>query len=119
LIVAEDDDVLRALVETSLRKKGYQVLVAASYEQAESLAQFHDGPIHLLLTDLIMPGKNGRELAARIHALRPQARVLWMSGYSDDKITDHGALENGLHFLQKPFTPSALAEKVREVLDQA
>ncbi|HMC30133.1 MAG TPA: ATP-binding protein, partial [Candidatus Angelobacter sp.] len=118
ILVVEDEATLSKLVETSLKKKGYRVLVASSCQDAEFIAQQHDGPIHLLLTDVVMPQTSGREVAQRICHLRPQTRVLWMSGYTDDTIVRHGMLEPGIHFLQKPFTPSALADKVRQVLDK-
>jgi len=117
ILVVEDEPVLSQLVETSLKRRGYEVLVASSGETAESIAQSHKGPIHLLLTDVVMPQTSGREVAKRICELRPQTRVMWMSGYTDEAIMHHGILDPGVHFLQKPFTPSTLAQKVREVLD--
>jgi CheY-like chemotaxis protein len=117
ILVVEDEPVLSQLVETSLKRRGYQVLVASSAESAENFAQNHKGPIHLLLTDVVMPQTSGREVAKRVCELRPQTRVMWMSGYTDEAVMQHGILEPGVHFLQKPFTPSTLAEKVRQVLD--
>ena len=102
----------------SLRQRGYNVLVATSGEKAESMARDHSGPIHLLLSDVVMPQTSGRDLADRISEMRPEIKVLWMSGYTDDTIAHHGILEPGLHFLQKPFTPASLGEKIREVLDK-
>lgn len=119
ILVVEDEPVLSQLVETSLKKRGYQVLVASSADAATAIAQDHKGPIHLLLTDVVMPHTSGREVAKRICELRPQTRVMWMSGYTDEAVMQHGILEPGVHFLQKPFTPSTLAAKVREVLDGA
>ena len=112
------DSALRELVESSLRKHGYKVLAAGSGEQAERLARDFGGPIHLLLTDVVMPRTGGKEFADRITTIKPGVRVLWMSGYTDDAIVHHGVLEPGIHFLQKPFTPITLAQKVREVLDK-
>jgi len=118
ILIVEDEAALLSLVEASLRKRGFKVLVATTGEDAEAIARRHDGPIHLLLTDVVMPQTSGRDLAARICEVRPQTRVLWMSGYSDDTIAHHGMLEPGLHFMQKPFTPASLVEKIREILDK-
>jgi FixJ family two-component response regulator len=98
------------------------VLVTASSEDAENVCARHEGEIHLLLTDLIMPGITGRELARRLTARHKEMRVLYMSGYTYNIMTQgagQGMLEDGVAFLQKPFTPSALCEKVREVLDRS
>jgi CheY-like chemotaxis protein len=100
-----------------LAKLGYRVLEAGNAQEALARVHAHEGPIQLLLTDVVMPGASGRELARRLAELRPHARVLYMSGYTDDAIVRHGILERGLNYLQKPFTPAALARRVREVLD--
>ena len=118
ILIVEDESTILKLVESSLRSKGYNVLAAPSGEVAEKIARQHGGPIHLLLSDVVMPQTSGPDLADRITGLRPGIRVLWMSGYTDDTIAHHGILEPGLHFLQKPFTPASLGEKVREVLDK-
>jgi PAS domain S-box-containing protein len=118
VLVVEDEPSLLALVQASLKKHGYQVLTASSGEEAEAVARQHAGAIHLLLTDVVMPQTSGREAAKRVLELRPEIRVIWMSGYPDDTIVHHGILEAGVHFLQKPFTPATLGEKVREVLDK-
>jgi two-component system cell cycle sensor histidine kinase/response regulator CckA len=100
-----------------LSAKGYTVLEAQNAEEAERLANSNGTKIHLLLTDVIMPGISGRELAKRILARNAAVRVLYMSGYTYNVIAQGGTLERGVAFLQKPFAPSVLVEKVREVLD--
>ncbi len=117
VLLAEDDDQLRRLSRGLLGKLGYQVLEAANVEGALRQAREHQGPIHLLLTDVVMPGESGRLLAQRLAEPRPETRVLYMSGYSDAAVIHHGVLDTGLNYLQKPFTPSALARRVREALD--
>ncbi len=117
ILLAEDDEILRPLTKGLLAKLGYTVLEAESAEQALAVAGARQGPIHLLVADVVMPGASGRELARRLAQSRPETRVLYVSGYTDDAIVHHGMLEPGLKFLQKPFTPAALARKVREVLD--
>jgi nitrogen-specific signal transduction histidine kinase len=117
ILLAEDDDVLRPLARGLLEKLGYTVLDAADGAAALEAARRYGEPIHLLLTDVVMPGVSGRELARELEKSRPETRVLYVSGYTDDAIVHHGMLEPGLSFLQKPFTPASLARKVREVLD--
>jgi len=117
ILLAEDDEMLRPLGKGLLEKLGYRVLDAENAERALALAEAHRGPIHLLVADVVMPGASGRQLARRLAQVRPETRVLYVSGYTDDAIVHHGMLEPGLNFLQKPFTPAALARKVREVLD--
>ncbi len=118
VLVAEDEPPVRAIARQVLERHGYTVLEAASAESALDIATRYSGTIHLLLTDVIMPGMNGRELATRLADLRPDARVIFMSGYADDAVTRHGVLEPGSTYLQKPFTPDAIARRVREVLDR-
>ena len=117
VLLAEDDDMLRPLAKELLAKLGYTVLECANAGEALARAARHAGPIHLLVADVVMPGASGRELARRLEETRPEVRVLYVSGYTDDAIVHHGMLEPGLNFLQKPFTPDVLARKVREVLD--
>ena len=117
LLVVEDEQAVRALTRMTLEARGYRVLAAASAAEALELVASHPGPIPLVITDVIMPGMSGGELAERVAALRPEARVIFVSGYTDDTIAHHGVLDPGVHFLQKPFTLDALARKVREVLD--
>jgi two-component system cell cycle sensor histidine kinase/response regulator CckA len=114
----EDDEAVRELARMVLASRGYDVVVAAKPADAERLSDEYAEEIKLLLTDVVMPGLSGREIARRIGARHPQIRVLYMSGYPDNVIAHGGVLEEGLSFLQKPFTPSALAEKVREILDK-
>jgi two-component system, cell cycle sensor histidine kinase and response regulator CckA len=96
---------------------GYVVLEARQGAEALEISHRHAGAIHLLVTDVVMPQMSGRELAQRLATLRPEMKVLYMSGYTDDAIVRHGVLASGIAFLSKPFTPDALALKVREVLD--
>ncbi len=117
VLMAEDDDLLRPLAQNVLEKFGYTVLAAANADAALASASGHQGPIHLLVSDVVMPGASGRELARRLAATHPETKVLFVSGYTDDAIVHHGMLEPGLNYLQKPFTPATLARKVREVLD--
>jgi PAS domain S-box-containing protein len=123
ILLVEDQPQVRELARMALSEKGYTVLVTSSPEDAESACARHGAEIHLLLTDLIMPGITGRELAKRLTARHPEMRVLYMSGYTFGITTQtgmqSGLLEDGVAFLQKPFTPSALSEKVREVLDRS
>jgi len=117
VLVAEDEEAVCALSRKILETRGYEVLTAANGADALGIAERHTGPIQLLITDVVMPGMSGRELAQRLTAVRPSARVLFVSGHSDEVITHHGVLDPGTAFLQKPFTAEALARKVREVLD--
>jgi two-component system, cell cycle sensor histidine kinase and response regulator CckA len=116
VLVVEDEPGVRDLVRKVLERHGYQVLLAASPREALETAQHHDGPIHLLTTDVVLPEMSGRALAQQAAASRPDMRVLYMSGYTDNAIVHHGVLKPDTPFLQKPFTPQALTKKVREVL---
>ena len=117
VLLVEDDEAVRALARKMLAAHGYTVLAAASGAEALKLAADHTGPIHLLVTDVVLPGMSGRELAARFQSVRPALKVLYTSGYTDEAIVHHGVLDPGIAFLQKPFTSGALARKVRETLD--
>jgi len=119
VLVAEDAGGVRAVARQVLKRHGYVVLTAADGQTALDLAGEQEGPIHLLVTDVIMPEMSGRQLADRLRELRPSLKVLFVSGYTDDAVVRHGILEPGIAFLQKPFTPESLARKVREVLDKA
>ena len=119
VLLVEDEEPVRDLVETILSKQGYEVIVALDPRHAEEIARKFSGEIHLLLTDVVMPGTSGRELAARISAIRPEMHVLYMSGYTENVITSGGMLEHGLAFLQKPFSPGVLVQRIREVLSHS
>ncbi len=119
ILLVEDEQIVRNLARRVLIQQGYTVLDAPAGAEALALSDAHSGEIHLLLTDVVMPGIGGRELARRFAARRPDTRLLYLSGYSDDAILRHGLLDPGTFFLQKPFTPQALTNKVREVLDAA
>jgi CheY-like chemotaxis protein len=117
ILLVEDEDAVRALTRTVLLKQGYHVLEAAHGHQALLLSQQYEGMIDLLATDVVMPQMSGRELAERLLLLRPNIKILYMSGYTEDTIVHHGIFTSGVAFLQKPFSPNGLAYKVREVLD--
>jgi CheY-like chemotaxis protein len=117
ILLAEDAEPLRKLAEMFLRSNGYRVLAAADGAQALEVARQHAGSIHLLLTDVVMPGINGRVLAERLAPTQPGMKVLYMSGYTDSFIAGHGVLEAGTHLLHKPFTEETLTRRVREILD--
>ncbi len=117
VLVVEDVAAVRAVTRQMLERHGYRVLEASNGATALSLAQQHQSAIHLLVTDVVMPEVSGRELADQLVQLRPDMKVLFMSGYTDDAIVRHGILQEGIAYLQKPFTPDTLARKVRVVLD--
>ena len=119
VLVVEDEEAVRDLVRTILVGQGYEVIVARDPRHAEEIARKFPRDIHLLLTDVVMPGTSGRELAARIMTNRPGIHVLYMSGYTENVVTSGGLLEEGLAFLQKPFSPAALVQRIREVLTHA
>ena len=116
VLVVEDDDGVRELTTTILRARGYNVLEAASGLEACEVANQHPDSIHLLLTDVIMPGMNGRELSRLLLDQRPQLKVLVMSGYAESVIAHRGVLDSEFEFIQKPFSSDVLAAKVRQLL---
>jgi two-component system, cell cycle sensor histidine kinase and response regulator CckA len=119
VLLVEDEPSVRDLAHRLLNQQGYKVLEAANGEEALRVVQEHIGEkIHLLLTDVVMPQMGGKELANQLKNLRPDVKVLFTSGYTDDAIVHHGVLEPGTHFLQKPFSPKTLTHKVREALDR-
>jgi PAS domain S-box-containing protein len=118
ILLVEDEAMVRKLAYTVLQRNGYKVLEASNGEEALDFVQGRNGnPIHLVVTDVVMPGMSGRQLADRLVSLRPEIKTLYMSGYTDDAIVHHGVLDPGIAYIQKPFTPEALASKVREILD--
>jgi PAS domain S-box-containing protein len=119
ILLVEDDEAVRGLAQLILEERGYRVLAASGGEEAELLAAGWEGPIHLLLSDVIMPGMNGREVADRLCPLRPEMRTIFMSGYTGDTVLRRGIVAEDSDFIQKPFTPTILAVKVRQVLDRA
>jgi signal transduction histidine kinase len=117
ILLVEDDEQIRRVASVILKRAGYDVLIARNPGEALSVSEHHPTKVHLLLTDVVMPKLNGRQVAERIRAMRPDIRVLFMSGYTGDAILHHGVLNAGVAFLQKPIAPDSLMRKVREVLD--
>jgi nitrogen-specific signal transduction histidine kinase len=117
LLVVEDDDALREIATSVLRSAGYTVLAAASGAAALEIAAQHQGSLQLVLTDMVMPGMGGRELATRLTEIRPDIRIVYTSGYTDDAILRRHALEASDHFLSKPYTVVELTRRIRKVLD--
>jgi two-component system cell cycle sensor histidine kinase/response regulator CckA len=119
ILLVEDQPQLRAVTSEVLQDLGYTILDAGTPADALALCAAHASEIHLLFTDVVMPGMNGKELADRVLRLRPGIRTLFTSGYTADTIGPRGVLQPGVHFLEKPFSMDAVARKVREVLDGA
>jgi len=117
VLVVEDEEALRRVAIRSLAAAGYTVLAAGNAREALSTSAQHGGEIHLLLTDVVMPRMSGRVLAQELAKTRPHLKVLYMSGYTDNTIVQHGILEAGIYFLAKPFTSADLRQKLRAVLD--
>ena len=117
ILLVEDEDTVRRLVREVLTMNGYRVLEAADGKDALQKCSLHGGPIHLMVTDVVMPQMGGRELAERMAEIRPATKVLYVSGHTEDAIVHHGVSDQEMNFLQKPFAPAALISKVREVLE--
>ena len=118
ILVVEDEEKVRKLAVRILSGQGYKVLEASHGNDAILVCKQHEGPIHLMVTDVVMPNMSGHEVAKSLVPLQPGMRVLYMSGYTDNAIVHHGVLEKGVNYIQKPFTVDGLARKVREVLDK-
>ena len=119
ILVVEDEEVVRNLICAVLSESGYDVMCAASADEALQITRDHDGEIELLLTDVVMPDMHGPKLAGLLSSLKPEMKILYVSGYSENDISDQGVLDSGLVVLQKPFTRHVLGQKVREILDAA
>jgi DNA-binding NtrC family response regulator len=117
ILVVEDEELVRGVATASLRKYGYTVIEASSAEEALEIAGKYDGAIHLVLTDVVMPHMSGRQLAERLAQSRPETRVIYTSGYTDNAIVHQGVLDPGVAFIQKPYTLDILLQMVRRVLD--
>jgi CheY-like chemotaxis protein len=117
ILLVEDNAGLRTLAMRVLKPAGYTVLEAATGEAALMVLERHEAPVHLLLSDVVMPGMSGRQLAERLAPTHPDLKVLFMSGYTSDTIVRHGVLDSQVAFLDKPFTAAALLRKVRDVLE--
>ncbi|HLG55283.1 MAG TPA: response regulator [Vicinamibacterales bacterium] len=118
LLVVENESAIRSLVQVALERHGYRVLSAESGEEALRVDAGHEGAIDLLITDVFMADLRGPELARQLVKLRPGLAVLFMSGYTDEALDGHGMQETTIDFIQKPFSPRALAAKVRDMLDR-
>ena len=119
ILVVEDEKAVRELTVHMLQQLGYVILTASSGAEALEAGQNHQGPIHLLLTDVVMPAMSGRQLADRLLERRPGTKVLFLSGYTENTVVHHGVLDAGVNFLPKPFSRETLARKLREVLAEA
>jgi len=117
VLLVEDEEIVRSFAHEVLTQNGYTVLVARHGHEALAISEQHTGPISLMVTDVVMPGMSGKELAVRFAPIRPDMRVLYISGYPEEAGIRPAALDNATAYLQKPFTPDVLTRKVREVLD--
>jgi two-component system cell cycle sensor histidine kinase/response regulator CckA len=117
ILLVEDQDEVRRVAQEILIRHGYHVIAAQNAGEALLSCERHPRTIHLLLTDVVMPQMSGRELAVRLETIRPDMKVLYMSGYTDNAVVHHGILDSGIAYVQKPLVPDMLARRVREVLD--
>ncbi len=119
MLLVEDEDSVRELIREILLMGGYTVQEASRPSEALQICEQHDGPIHLLVTDLVMPEMNGQQLAERVTRIRPEAKVLYVSGYPSGTLADHGMVGARAALLQKPFSRQTLTHRVREALDES
>jgi CheY-like chemotaxis protein len=119
ILVVEDEGEVRKLAVKILKGQGYRVLDASHGDEALQIHEKHNGPIHLMLVDVVMPGMSGSELVKRLSPLHPETKILYMSGYTDDAIVHHGVTAKGVNYIQKPFTIEGVTRKVREVMDRS
>ena len=117
LLIVENEPAIRNLLQVALRRNGYTVLAAESGREALELVRNHADAIHLLITDVVMPDMDGPELVRQLSTIRPDTRTLFMSGYMDDTLGERGILSSNANFIQKPFSPRTIAQKVRDILD--
>ena len=117
LLIVENESAIRYLLQVALRRNGYTVLAAESGREALQLVRNHAGAIHLLITDVMMPDMDGPELVRHLSTIRPDTRTLFMSGYMDDTLGERGILSTNANFIQKPFSPGTIAQRIREILD--
>lgn len=118
VLVVEDDEMVRRMAQTLLEREGYAVISASGIEECTQKLADHNGPVHLILTDVVMPDMNGKDVVETLSKTYPDVKALFMSGYTDNVIAHHGILDKGIHYIQKPFTVKALSSKIREVLDR-
>ncbi len=117
IAVSKDEGSILSLTKTILQRHGYEIVTAKSPTEALEIAKNHPQPIHLLITDVIMPEMNGKDLRDKVSELKPELKSIFMSGYTANVIAHHGVLDEGIEFLKKPFSVQALLERVRDVLD--
>jgi CheY-like chemotaxis protein len=118
ILIVEDNDEVRQLAMQVLERQGYRVLEAANGNETLRICKEYKDKIHLMVSDVVMPGMSGRELAEQIKSLHPEIKVLYTSGYADERIIHYGVLREGVNYIQKPFTMEGLARKVREAIDK-
>jgi len=119
ILIVDDSDMVRLVIANALEMRGYKVLTASNGDEALLLSERHQGPIHLMLTDVVMPKMCGRELVKQLAPLRPEMKVLYMSAYPEDIIGPRGVLDKDTHFIQKPYKMEVLLQKMRQMLDSS